>query len=70
MVSHQIDMYKTNYKLITSKEESTQIEKGNALGVQSTLHLRGQNSYTPNTPGSYFLFNGEVWETGNLPAID
>lgn len=41
MVAHQIDMYKTNYKLIASKEESTQIEKGNALGVQSTLHLRG-----------------------------
>lgn len=63
-------MYKTNYQPISSKEHGNIIDKGNALGVQSTLHLRGFNSYTPETHGSYFLFNGEVWETGNLPPID
>lgn len=60
-------MYKTNYRLT---EESPPIENGNAVGVQSTLHLRGLHSYTPDSPGSYFLFNGEVWETGSLPGVD
>lgn len=67
MVTHQIDMYKTNYHQVG---EAQHLEKGNAIGVQTTLHLRGLHSYTPDSPGSYFLFNGEVWETGNLPPID
>jgi hypothetical protein len=62
-------MYKTNYHPIVQKEASV-IDKGNALAVQSILHLRGAHSYVCDTPGSYFLFNGEIWETGNLPPID
>jgi hypothetical protein len=67
MAAHLIDMYKTNYHLLAHPHMP---EKGFALGVQSTLHLRGFHCYTPDSPGSYFLFNGEVWETGNLPPID
>ena len=40
-----------------------------AVGGQSVLHLRGKSSYVPNTPGSYFLFNGEVWDTGSRAPI-
>lgn len=69
LVAHHIDMYKTNYRVI-EKEGHVSIDKGNAVGVQSILHMRGEHSYTPDSPGSYFLFNGEIWETGNLPPID
>jgi hypothetical protein len=47
VVAHQIDMYKTNFQVISAKDYDNHIEKGNALGVQSTLHLRGFHSYTP-----------------------
>jgi hypothetical protein len=58
MATHLIDTYKTNYH---TAPEAKMPEKGEALGIQATLHLRGLHSYTPDSPGSYFLFNGEVW---------
>lgn len=54
-------MYKTNYEVIDPKQEHVVMEDGNALGVQSILHLRGNHPYVCQTPGSYFLFNGEIW---------
>lgn len=38
--------------------------------MQSILHLRGTESYYSNSPGSYYLYNGEIWDTGNLEPID
>lgn len=45
-VAHHIDMYKTNYHLL-DKQYSHEISKGDALGLQSILHLRGSHSYIP-----------------------
>lgn len=67
-----IDMFKTVYKEIHLPSENDQyrIEKGTALGIQSTLHLRGHKIYAPTTPGSFFLYNGQIWDTGSLNPID
>lgn len=32
--------------------------------------MRGEHLYVPNMPGSDFLFNGEIWHTGNFDPID
>ena len=70
LVAHSIDMYKTNYDVYKHGNEPLKIDNGNAVGIQSILHLRGSQSYVCQAPGSYFLFNGEIWGTGYLPAID
>lgn len=69
-VAHSIDTYKTNYETCKLHQEPLLIENGNAVGLQSILHLRGNYSYACQTPGSYFLYNGEIWDTGSLPPID
>ena len=67
--AHRIDMFKTNYHQVDPEQVSNYVEPGMAVGVQSALHLRGKSSYVPSTPGSYFLFNGEMWDTGSLPPV-
>ena len=70
IIAHEIDMYKTNYDVCKQNKDALKIENGNAIGIQSILHLRGTQSYVCQAPGSYFLFNGEIWHTGNLSPID
>lgn len=68
----EIDMYKTLYKeakINIHMEEEYKVPKNTALAIQSTLHLRGEHIYHPNVPGSFFLYNGEIWDTGSLEPI-
>ena len=66
-------MYKTLYKeakINIHGEEEYKVPKGMAIAIQSTLHLRGNQIYHPTTPGSYFMYNGQIWDTGSLQPID
>lgn len=65
----EIDMYKILYKEMKvnlNVEEEYKVPKGTGVAIQSTLHLRGNHIYHPTIPGSFFLYNGEIWDTGVL----
>lgn len=66
----EVGLKDINQQKDISKLKDYQLEEGCAIAVQSTLHLRGNHIYQPNKPGSFFLYNGEIWHTGNLQPIN
>ena len=71
-ISSKVDMFKvlSQELRIESLEQNHIPAKDDAFSFQSILHMRGDNMYVPDIPGSEFLFNGEIWHTGNLEPID
>jgi asparagine synthetase B (glutamine-hydrolysing) len=67
-----VDMFKiaTEQAHLENLEHNFVVEEGLAYGFQSTLHLRGDAIYKPSQPASFFLYNGEVFDTGTLPPVE
>jgi hypothetical protein len=55
---------------IENMDHNLVVTEGLAYGFQSTLHLRGDGIYNPKQPASFFLYNGEVFDTGTLPPLE
>lgn len=61
IVPEPIDVSKLEENMVPLEEK--------AISFQSVLHLRGDDMYVSKQPGSHFLYNGEIWDTGNLKPI-